>query len=166
MAKPKKIMADKKIDIKNIDLIIYDFDGVLTDNKVLVMEDGREAVFCNRSDGLAISKIKQIGTSQMIVSTEVNKVVEVRAKKLEIPVLQNVNNKKALVEKYCQEQNIDLNKVIYVGNDFNDLEVMKIVGFPVAPADATEEIKDIARIITKAKGGEGVIRELLDKFNI
>lgn len=151
-----------KINTKNISLIIYDFDGVMTDNKVLVGQDGKEAVFCNRSDSLAISKIKQIGIPQIIVSTEANKVVQARARKLKIPVLQNINDKKKLIEKYCKERNIDLKKVIYIGNDINDLEIMRSVGHPIAPSDASQEIKDIAKIITKAKGGEGVIRELLD----
>lgn len=154
----------KKMETKNIDLIIYDFDGVMTDNRVLVDENGKESVFCNRSDGLAISKIKQLGVPQMIVSTETNKVVETRAKKLKIPVLQGVDNKKEIVEKYCQEQNVDLKKVIYVGNDINDLEIMKAVGQAIAPADASQEIKDIANVITRAGGGEGVIRELLKYF--
>ena len=154
------------LELKNIDLIIYDFDGVMTDNRVLVREDGEEAVFCNRSDGLAISKIKRMGISQLIISTETNKVVEVRAKKLGIPILHGINNKKEILKKYCKEKNIDLSKVIYVGNDINDLEAMKIVGFSVAPADAAKKIKKIAKIITGARGGEGVVRELLNKFKI
>ena len=153
-----------KIDIKNIDLIIYDFDGVMTDNKVLVFQDGREAVFCNRSDGLAISRIKGIGIPQLIISTETNKVVEVRAKKLGIPVIYGIDSKEETVKKYCKEKNIDFKKVIYLGNDINDLEIMKSVGCPIASADASKEIKNIAKIITKAKGGEGIIRELLEYF--
>lgn len=153
-----------KIDIKNIDLIIYDFDGVMTDNRVLVREDGKEAVFCNRSDGLAISEIKRMGTPQIIVSTETNKIVGARAKKLGIPVIYGIDNKEETVKKYCKEKNIDLKKVIYVGNDINDLEIMKSVGCPIASADASKEIKNIAKIITKAKGGEGIIRELLEYF--
>lgn len=150
-----------KINLKNIQLIVYDFDGVMTDNKVLVFQDGREAVFCDRSDGLAISKIKKMRISQMIISTETNEVVKARAKKLGIPILHSINNKKEVLKKYCQKKRINLSKVIYIGNDINDLEAMKIVGHPIAPSDASREVKKIAKIITKAKGGEGVIRELL-----
>ena len=153
-----------KIDIKEIDLIIYDFDGVMTNNQVLVGEDGKESVFCNRSDGLAISKIKEMELSQIIISTETNKVVEKRAAKLKIPVIQSADNKKELIIEYCQEQGLDLKRVIYVGNDINDLEAMKLVGYPIAPSDTGKELKNIARIVTKTKGGEGVIRELLDKL--
>ena len=154
----------EEINLKGIQLIVYDFDGVMTDNKVLIFQDGKEAVFCNRSDGLAISKIKQMGIPQIIISTEVNEVVTARAKKLGIPVIQGADNKKELVKKYCKDKKIDLDKVIYVGNDINDLDIMKLVGYPVAPSDASREIRRVAKIITKAKGGEGVIRELLNKF--
>ncbi len=155
-----------KVDIKNIELIIYDFDGVLTNNKVLVFQDGAEAVFCNRSDGLAISKIKQLGIPQIIVSTESNKVVKIRARKLDIPVIQNVKNKKQIVEDYCKKHNINLKKVIYIGNDVNDLEVMKIVGYPMTPIDGSQEVKEMAVWVIDKKGGEGVIREMLNIINV
>ncbi|KPJ57014.1 haloacid dehalogenase [Parcubacteria bacterium DG_74_2] len=155
-------MRKLKINIKDIQLIVYDFDGVMTDNRVLVFQNEKEAVFCNRSDGLAISKIKKKKIPQIIISTEKNKVVKARAKKLRIPVLQSENDKEKLLKRYCQKKKISLNKVIYIGNDINDLEVMKIVGYPVAPCDASKEIKCIAKIITKKKGGEGVVRELLE----
>ena len=152
------------INIKNIDLIIYDFDGVLTDNKVLVFQDGGEAVFCNRSDGLSISKIKQTGIPQIIISTEKNEVVKERAKKLGIPAFCGVSNKRKATEKYCREKDIDLARVIYIGNDINDLDAMRFVGYPMAPLDASDEVKNIAKIILKVKGGDGVVRELLNNF--
>jgi Low specificity phosphatase (HAD superfamily) len=153
-----------KIKCKEIELIVYDFDGVMTDNKVLISEDGKESVFCNRSDGLAISKIKKMGLPQLIISTEKNKIVEMRAKKLGIQVIHGIDCKKSIVKKYCKEKNINLGKVIFIGNDINDLEVMKIVGYPIAPSDAHTSIKNEAKFLTKAKGGEGVIRELLNKL--
>ena len=143
-----------------MDLIVYDFDGVMTDNKVLVFEDGREAVFCNRSDGLAIQKIKRMGIPQIILSTEKNKVVESRAKKLNIKAIRGVNNKRLTLIAYCKKKKYDRKKVLYIGNDINDLEVMKSVGYPIAPLDADTKIKSIARVIIKKKGGEGVIRGL------
>lgn len=155
----------KKINIKSIDLIIYDFDGVMTDNRVLINEDGKESVFCNRSDGLAISRIKQMRIPQIIISTEINKVVKVRAKKLGIPVIHCIDDKESVVKKYCNENNIDLEKVIFIGNDINDLDIMRAVGYPIAPSNASREIKNIAKIVTVAKGSYGVIRELLDKLS-
>jgi YrbI family 3-deoxy-D-manno-octulosonate 8-phosphate phosphatase len=146
---------------KKICLFLYDFDGVMTDNRVLVDEDGKESVFCNRADGLAITKIKELGIMQAIISTETNKVVVVRAAKLDIPVIYGVSNKKEAILSYCKELNISSDEVLYIGNDINDLEVMQSVGLPVCPEDAYPEIKKIAKIILLAAGGMGVIRELI-----
>ncbi len=154
-----------KVDIKDIQLIIYDFDGVFTDNKVLVFEDGKEAVFCNRADGLAIEKIKELGIPQIILSTEKNKVVEARAKKLNnIEVIHSIADKKIALIDYCKKKKYDLKKVLYIGNDINDLEVMKLVGYPIAPQDANNRVKDVAKSIVKKKGGEGVIKEFFENM--
>ena len=150
--------------ISNIQLIVYDFDGVLTDNRVILREDGLESVIVNRSDGLAISILKKMGVKQIILTTEENKVVEVRAHKLGLPVMKGVNEKKSAVLTYCLEKNIDLENVIYVGNDINDLEAMKIVGYPVCPSDAYGEVKNVSKKVLKTKGGFGVVRELLGKI--
>ena len=152
--------------LKNIKLIVYDFDGVMTDNRVLISEDGKESVFCNRSDGLAIDKIKKMNISQIIVSTERNKIVATRGKKLRIPVFHNIENKEKWLRSYCKKYNIDLKKVVYLGNDLNDLEIMKLVGYPIAPVDAFKEIKKIAKITINKKGGEGVIRDFLDLLKL
>jgi len=148
--------------MKDINLILYDFDGVMTDNRVLLVEDGKEAVFVNRADGLAVEMIKGLGIAQMIVSTETNRVVEARAKKLGIPFLQAVKDKRKAVAEYLNGNNINSSKVIFVGNDINDKDVMRLVGWPVAVADAHKEIKKIAKVILLAKGGYGAIRELMD----
>ncbi|MCU0641447.1 MAG: HAD hydrolase family protein [Candidatus Margulisbacteria bacterium] len=148
------------VDIKNIKVIIYDFDGVMTDNKVLVSSDGTESVFCNRSDGLAVSAIKKTGIHQCIISTEENKVVEKRAEKLGLPCIHGVSDKKTTMLDYLKKNNFGLNSVAYVGNDLNDLAAMKLAAIKIAPKDAAKEILVIADIIMKAKGGDGVIYEL------
>ena len=148
--------------IKDIDLIVYDFDGVMTDNRVIVYQDGTEAVIVNRADGLGVDHFRSLGIPQLILSTETNPVVKVRAAKLRLEVITSCKDKKLALENYCSQNRYDLNKVMYLGNDLNDLEVMKIVGFPVAPVDAHPKIKKIAKLITEAKGGEGVVRELSD----
>ena len=153
-----------KIHAKDIDLIVYDFDGIHTNNMVLVLEDGTEAVFCNRSDGLAVRKIKEFGVKQIILSTETNKVVAARAKKLNIDVIHGVYDKKQVLADYCKDNDISLGKVVYLGNDVNDLEVMKTVGYPLAPQDAYESIKGIAKSIIKKCGGDGVVREFYDNI--
>ena len=146
--------------IFNPDLLVYDFDGVMTDNRVLIFQDGTEAVFVNRSDGWGIAQLREGGFRQIILSTETNQVVSARAKKLKIEVYQGSSNKANDLIAYCQSNSIRLANVLYVGNDMNDLEAMKLIGFPVAPADAHPEVLRIAKYVTKARGGEGVIKEL------
>lgn len=147
---------------KGTSLIVYDFDGVMTDNKVILREDGIESVIVNRSDGLAVEIIKKMGVQQLILSKEKNKVVTSRAKKLNIPVLHGINNKKDILRQYCKKHSIALRNVIYVGNDINDLDVMEIVGYPMCPQDAYPEARAIAKFVIPANGGSGVIRELLN----
>ena len=151
-----------KLNYRDIELIVYDFDGVMTDNRAIIFQDGTEAVIVNRSDGLGVDLFRSIGIPQLILSTETNPVVKARAAKLHLEVIISCKDKKIALENYCTQKGCDLNRVMYVGNDLNDLEVMKIVGFPVAPADAHSEIKKVAKLTTKAKGGEGVIKELSD----
>jgi len=150
------------LDATEIDLIVYDFDGVMTDNTVMVSETGNESVLVNRSDGLAIKTIKSKGIRQLIMSTEQNKIVRVRAAKLDIPVLWGANNKKEALSAYCFRNSLSLGRVVYIGNDLNDVEVMRLVAYPLAPSDAYPEVKEIAHFIIPAAGGKGVVRELLN----
>ena len=145
-----------------IKLIVYDFDGVMTNNKLYVDQSGNEMVQVTRADGLGVAEIKKLGIEQIIISTEKNPVVSVRTDKLGISCLQGIENKKIVLLDYCKKNNIDLRNVIYVGNDINDKEVMEIVGTALCPADAHKSIKEISDEIMKTKGGDGVIRELLD----
>ncbi len=146
----------------NFNLLVYDFDGVMTDNKVYVDQNGKEIVHVSRADGLGVSEIKKLGIKQIIISTEKNPVVSTRAKKLGIKCLQGIENKKAALIKYCIKYNIDLQSVAYVGNDINDIEVMEIVGKTFCPSDAHNNILNISDHVLMTKGGDGVIRELLD----
>lgn len=145
-----------------LDLIVYDFDGVMTDNRVLTFQDGKEAVFTNRSDGLAVKMIKAMGIKQMIISMETNPVVKARAEKIGIYCLQGIGDKLEVLKKYLSENNIDKDKVAFIGNEINDIGAMSYVGLPVAPADAYWEVKNVAKIVLKTKGGYGVVREFFD----
>ena len=146
----------------DIKLIVYDFDGVMTDNRVFVTQDGKESVACNRGDGLGIDMIKGMSIPQIILSTETSNVVLQRAEKLGIFAIHGTGNKKNSLSSYCLKKDIFLKKVLYVGNDLNDMDVMRRVGFPICPADAHEKIRELSIYITKAKGGGGVVRELAD----
>lgn len=154
----------KQLLQKNIRLIVYDFDGVMTDNRVMVSSDGVESVFCNRSDGLAVNEMRKIGIQQCIISTEANPVVKKRAEKLGIPYVQGVANKKSILINYLHENSIAQEEVAYIGNDVNDLEAMQFVGLKIAPKDAVPEVLELADIITENKGGYGVVYEVYKKF--
>ncbi len=148
--------------LDDIGLIVYDFDGVFTDNKVILREDGKESVVVNRSDGLAVGMLKTLGVPQFILTTETNGVVRSRAKKLGIGIKKGLKDKRSALVSLCKTHGVSLRNVMFVGNDINDLEAMRECGYPVAPADSYAPAKKAARIITKAKGGGGVVRELLD----
>ena len=149
-------------DMISFKLLVYDFDGVLTDNKVFVDQQGNEMVQVSRADGLGIAEIRKLEIQQMILSTETNPVVAVRAKKLDLFCLQGVENKEQALTEYCNEHQISLSHVAYVGNDINDLDVMELVGTTFCPADAHVSIKEISQFILSSKGGEGVSREIFD----
>jgi YrbI family 3-deoxy-D-manno-octulosonate 8-phosphate phosphatase len=153
-----EILPDKT----KLNLIVYDFDGVLTNNKVYADQNGNEMVKVSRADGLGISEIKKLGIEQIIISTEKNSVVTARAKKLGISCLQGIENKQNTLIDYCKNNNFDLKNTAYVGNDINDIDVMKIAGISYCPADAHETIKNISDYTLITKGGDGVSREILD----
>jgi 3-deoxy-D-manno-octulosonate 8-phosphate phosphatase (KDO 8-P phosphatase) len=145
-----------------IKCIFYDFDGVLTNNKVFIDQNGNEMVEVNRSDGLGVSEIKKLGIEQIILSTETNLVVSYRADKLGIECLQGIEDKRDALKSYCDEHKIDLINVAFIGNDTNDKSVMKFIKKSFCPSDAHPDIKKIAKTILNCKGGQGVAREMLD----
>lgn len=159
---PYWIARSASIAIFKPDLIVYDFDGVMTDNRVLVMQDGTEAVFANRADGWGISQLRQAGYRQIILSTEANPVVSSRARKLGLEALQGSGDKLNDLTAFCHSYGIALERVLYVGNDVNDLDAMRVVGYPVAPADAHASVLALAKHVTKSCGGAGVIKELYE----
>ena len=149
-----------------VDLVILDFDGVLTDNRVYVFEDGSEAVVCSRADGMGIELLKRSGIEGVILSTETNCVVSARAAKLGVECIQGCEDKAKASKKLMLDRGIDPIRVMYVGNDLNDFEAMKLVGIPVAPADAHPAVKALAVVTTTSLGGQGVIREIVDEFDL
>lgn len=145
-----------------IRIVVSDFDGVMTDNRVLVDETGKESVFVSRADGQAIHILRSLGIDLVIISTETNGVVQKRADKLKVGCIQSVADKAECLMEYCEKKNVLLQNVAYIGNDINDFEAMKLAGVKIVPQDAYEEVKQIADYITNAKGGYGVIREIAD----
>ena len=127
-----------------INLLILDFDGVLTDNKVYVFEDGREAVVCHRGDGWGIRMLQSAGIEVIILSTETNAVVSARAEKLNVACIQGCQDKASAVQSIIDARSISVDQIMYVGNDTNDIDAMQLVGRRVAPADAHPQIRSIA----------------------
>ncbi len=156
-AKQRRSLPDK------VSLLVMDFDGVLTDNRVWVNERGEESIAANRSDSLGLAILKQKkGVANLVISKERNPVVAARCRKLNIPVLQAVDDKAAALYAYLEETKINAGEVIYVGNDTNDLPCFPIAAFVFAPADAHNEVARSADWILEKKGGHGAVRELCD----
>lgn len=149
---------------KSISLLVFDFDGVLTDNRVWVFEDGREAVACSRADGLAFDLLRKLEKPTLVLSTEKNPVVSARAKKLNVEVLQAIEDKGRVLSQYCEEHGFSLEEVMFVGNDLNDLSALRIVGHSVAVADAHPAVRKEARYILETSGGHGVAREVVENI--
>ena len=153
---PRRPMPDK------IELVVLDFDGVLTDNRVWTDQDGREMVASNRSDSLGLGLIRSAGVQVQVISKEVNPVVEARCKKMKIPCLHGIDDKASALKKLLAESKIDPACTVFVGNDLNDLPCFPIVGWSVAVADALPEVIRYADFVLTQKGGYGAVRELCD----
>ena len=143
-------------------LVVYDFDGVMTDNRVSVDQDGRESVCANRSDGLGVSLIHKLGLEQVILSTEVNPVVKARADKIGLEAIHGIRDKGSALLELADKRKISVADILFVGNDINDADAMGLAGFKVAPADGHPSILALADYVTVAAGGHGVLRELAD----
>ncbi|MFF7042917.1 cytidylyltransferase domain-containing protein [Streptomyces massasporeus] len=144
----------------DIDAVVLDFDGTQTDDRVLVDSDGREFVSVHRGDGLGIAALRNSGLKMLILSTEQNPVVAARARKLKLPVLHGIDRKDLALKQWCEEQGIAPERVLYVGNDVNDLPCFALVGWPVAVASAHDVVRGAARAVTTVPGGDGAIREI------
>jgi N-acylneuraminate cytidylyltransferase len=145
-----------------VDLVVLDFDGVITDNRVWTDQEGRESVAANRSDSLGLELMRGAGIQAMVISKEVNPVVAARCKKMKLECIQGVERKDALLRDLLAERSIDPRRVIYVGNDVNDLPCFPLVGCAAVVADALPAARRAADIVLSRPGGHGAVRELCD----
>lgn len=152
------------IDWRILDAIICDFDGVLTDNQVYTSQDGTEMVNCSRADGLAFDVLRKIGLKIYIFSTESNPVVQSRANKLKVPVIQSVKNKQKSLKQFANENEFSLENLLYIGNDLNDYLAMKLCGYRACPSDAHPIIQSICNIHLRIDGGKGVVRDVVERI--
>jgi YrbI family 3-deoxy-D-manno-octulosonate 8-phosphate phosphatase len=141
-------------------IIVTDFDGCLTDDRVWLNQDGEEFVAANRKDGLAIKRLKNLGIEIVIASTETNKVVLARGNKIGVEVLQGLSDKAESIEHYLNQKKLSWNDVWYIGNDVNDLGAIRKAKFSICPYDAVKAVKKEVDLKLKTKGGYGVLSEL------
>ena len=145
-------------------LVVFDFDGVMTDNRVWIGEHGDEWVACNRSDGLGLERLRQLGVDLFVLSTETNPVVAARCRKLGLPCEQGVRDKAGRLRSLLRERGIAPLDVLYVGNDVNDVDCIRLVGCGVAVADAHRDALGAADVVLTRAGGHGAVRELCDRL--
>jgi len=149
-------------NLTDIDLLVFDFDGVLTDNSVYVSTDGLESVRCSRADGLAFDVLRKLEKLCYILSTEKNSVVTKRAEKLKLPVIHGVSDKVEILNNLVKQNQTNFQRVVYLGNDLNDYCAMKKCAYSACPADSHPRIREIAKFVLNTNGGEGVVRELVE----
>lgn len=142
--------------------VVFDFDGVVTDNRVIVSELGRESVVCDRGDGLGISNLRHLGIRMLILSKETNRVVRQRARKLRVDVIHGCDEKAPSLTAWLSKHAINPSDCAYIGNDINDLECMELVGLAVSPRDAHPRTHQSSQWILTSDGGRGAIREFAD----
>jgi 3-deoxy-D-manno-octulosonate 8-phosphate phosphatase (KDO 8-P phosphatase) len=145
-----------------IKFIGFDFDGVMTDNAVYVDGSGRETVRCSRGDGMGIELLQKTGIIAYVISKEKNAVVAARCRKLRIKCVSGTDDKLPELKKILKKHRIDLKDAAFVGNDVNDSECLKAVGWPIVVKDAHPDVLALAKYITKAAGGHGAVREICD----
>ena len=145
-----------------IDAVVFDFDGVMTDDAVYVDETGRETVRASRRDGLGIGQLRATNVPCLVLSKERNPVVSRRCEKLQIECLQGIDEKLGTLREWLAAKNARASHTVYVGNDVNDLECMRAVGFAVAVGNADHRAKAAAHWVCEAPGGEGAVREICE----
>mgnify|MGYP002631152027 CR=1 FL=1 len=149
--------------LRPVTFVVFDFDGVFTDNRVLVDQDGKEAVFCSRADGLGLQALRRLGLGSLVLSTETNPVVSARAAKLGIECVQGLGDTKwAALRQILADRDLATDQVAYVGNDINDVDCLRNVGVSICVADAYPAALVVARYVTERSGGLGAVREVCD----
>jgi YrbI family 3-deoxy-D-manno-octulosonate 8-phosphate phosphatase len=148
---------------EKVKMLILDFDGVLTDDRVWVDQNGNEMVASNRADGLGLERLRGLTDIQaMVLSKETNQVVAARCKKLDLPFIQSVQDKSKALEGLVKQRGIKMGEVVYIGNDLNDLDCFPLVGFAAAPANSQPEVRKNADLVLMCSGGFGAVRELCE----
>lgn len=146
----------------HVSALAMDFDGVHTDNRVLVAQDGTESVWCDRSDGLGIELLRKSGVPLVVLSKERNPVVTARCEKLQIPCIQGVDDKITALREWAMHAQVEASELVFLGNDINDLECLRWAGCAVAVNDSHPEVLRSVHLVLEANGGQGAVRELCE----
>jgi YrbI family 3-deoxy-D-manno-octulosonate 8-phosphate phosphatase len=155
-------LVDDGAEPIDVDAVVTDFDGVHTDDTALIDAHGDERVRVSRSDGMGVARLRRAGIPVLILSTETHPVVGARAAKLQVEVLQSIDDKAAAIRRWAGSRGIPLSRLAYLGNDVNDIPAMELVGWPIAVADARPEVRAISRRVLSRRGGDGAVRELAE----
>lgn len=147
---------------EEVSLVVFDFDGVMTDDRVWVNQDGVEFVAANRGDGMGVELLLKAGFKSVIISTEPNPAVAARAKKIGLPYFHDISDKASVLTRYLKKESISPAETVYVGNDINDLPCFPIAAYAVVTADAHEKARREADLILTRSGGHGAVREICD----
>jgi N-acylneuraminate cytidylyltransferase len=152
--------ADARPVRGDVDAVVLDFDGTQTDDRAWLAADGSERVAVHRGDGMGVAAMRRAGLPVLILSTEVNPVVAARAAKLGVECRHGINRKGEELGSWLAERGLTPSRVLYLGNDVNDLPCFAQVGWPVAVASAQESVRAAARAVTTVPGGHGAVREI------
>jgi N-acylneuraminate cytidylyltransferase len=158
-----KLTSDAE-KLATVEAIAFDFDGVFTDNRVYVMQNGDEAVVCDRSDGMGVSMLRKAGVPMVVISTETNPVVSARCAKLGLEVRQGIDDKLPALEAWATQNDLGMEVIAFVGNDINDVECLRASGLGVVVADAYPVAAEAADLVLAKDGGRGAVRELADRL--
>lgn len=142
--------------------LVLDFDGVVTDNRVVTLHDGSEAVISDRSDGFGVGMLREAGIPVMVLSKERNPVVAARCQKLGVECIQGIDDKEPVFRAWVAERAVSIANVVFVGNDVNDVDCLRAAGCGVAVADAHPDARAAADLVLSRPGGRGAVRELAD----
>jgi len=164
----KRFIKHLEERVVGLRLLVFDFDGVFTDGKVIVREDGKESVVCSRKDTLRLPELVQAGIRLVVISKEGNPVVAARCQKIKVgsegklECFQGVDDKLTLLQRFLDQSGITASETAFMGDDINDLPCMKHVGLSFTVADGHFQCKQVADYTTARKGGDHAVREVCD----
>lgn len=148
--------------LARLQLVAFDFDGVMTDDTVIVREDGTESVIANRGDGMGILRLKRSGVRAVVISKETNVVVAARCRKLDLQCHHGIDDKLTLLKELAEQESVAREHIAFVGNDVNDVECIAWAGCGIAVANSRPEALAVADWVTRASGGRGAVREICE----